>query len=110
METDRAGLHPAPEGAARLTFFSACAVIWLLLIVGCSTGPASAHTQMARGVLLDVAKYKGTDPLPGGYWISLEDLQNTAKAQKVEIQKGDILLVRTGWRKMWDVWPAIVVA
>src|SRR5262249_114097 len=22
--------------------------------------------------------------------------------QKVEFQKGDILLVRTGWRKMWD--------
>jgi kynurenine formamidase len=53
-------------------------------------------------VLLDVAKYKGQDPLPSDYWISLEDLQNTAKAQKVEIQKGDILLVRTGWRKMWD--------
>jgi kynurenine formamidase len=24
------------------------------------------------------------------------------EAQKVEIQKGDILLIRTGWRKMWD--------
>jgi len=55
-----------------------------------------------RGVLLDVAKYKGQDPLSSDYWISLEDLQNTAKAQKVEIQKGDTLLVRTGWGKMWD--------
>src|SRR5215468_12101076 len=63
---------------------------------------ASVKSMVGRGVLLDVAKYKGTDPLPSGYWISLEDLQNTAKAQKVEIQKGDILLVRTGWRKMWD--------
>jgi kynurenine formamidase len=63
---------------------------------------ASVKYMVGRGVLLDVAKYKGTDPLPGGYWISLEDLQNTAKAQQVEIQKGDILLVRTGWRKMWD--------
>ena len=63
---------------------------------------ASVRSMVGRGVLLDVAKYKGTDPLPSGYWISLEDLQNTAKAQKVEIQKGDILLVRTGWRKMWD--------
>ena len=32
----------------------------------------------------------------------VEDLKNTAKAQNVEIQKGDTLLIRTGWRKMWD--------
>jgi kynurenine formamidase len=63
---------------------------------------ASVKSMVGRGVLLDVAKYKGADPLPSGYWISLEDLQNTAKAQKVEIQRGDILLVRTGWRQMWD--------
>ena len=63
---------------------------------------ASVKSIIGRGVLLDVAKYKGQDPLPADYWISLEDLQNTAKAQKVEIQKGDILLIRTGWRKMWD--------
>jgi kynurenine formamidase len=58
--------------------------------------------MVGRGVLLDVARYKGQDPLPSDYWITLEDLQNTAKAQKTEIQKGDILLVRTGWRKVWD--------
>ena len=63
---------------------------------------ASVRFMVGRGVLLDVAKYKGQDPLPGNYWITLEDLQNTAKAQNVEIQKGDILLVRTGWRKTWD--------
>jgi len=63
---------------------------------------ASVKSIVGRGVLLDVAKYKGQDPLPSDYWISLEDLQNSAKAQKVEIQKGDIVLVRTGWRKMWD--------
>jgi kynurenine formamidase len=63
---------------------------------------ASVKSMVGRGVLLDVARYKGQDPLPSDYWITLEDLQNTAKAQNVEIQKGDILLIRTGWRKMWD--------
>ena len=58
--------------------------------------------MVGRGVLLDVAAYKGADPLPGDYWITTEDLQNTAKAQNVEIRKGDILLVRTGWRKTWN--------
>jgi kynurenine formamidase len=63
---------------------------------------ASVKFMVGRGVLLDVAKYKTSDPLPGDYWITLEDLQNTAKSQNVEIRKGDILLVRTGWRKTWD--------
>jgi kynurenine formamidase len=57
--------------------------------------------MVGRGVLLDVAAYKGSDPLPSDYWITVEDLQNTAKAQNVDIRKGDILLVRTGWRKTW---------
>jgi kynurenine formamidase len=63
---------------------------------------ASVKFMVGRGVLLDVARYKGVDPLPRNYWITLEDLQNTAKTQNVEIRKGDILLIRTGWRKMWD--------
>ena len=63
---------------------------------------ASVKHMVGRGVLLDVAKYKGSDPLPVDYWITVEDLQNTAKAQKVEIRKGDVLLVRTGWRKTWN--------
>ena len=49
---------------------------------------ASVKSIVGRGVLLDVAKYKGQDPLPSDYWISLEDLQNTATAQKVESKKG----------------------
>jgi hypothetical protein len=57
--------------------------------------------MVGRGVLLDVAGYKGADPLPVDYWITAEDLQNAAKAQNVEIRKGDILLIRTGWRKTW---------
>src|SRR5262245_48648613 len=63
---------------------------------------ASVKFMVGRGVLLDVAKYKGQDPLPSKYWITLDDMQNAAKAQGVEIRKGDILLIRTGWRKMWD--------
>ena len=63
---------------------------------------ASVRFMVGRGVLLDVAAYKKQDPLPRNYWITLEDLKETAKAQNVEIRKGDILLIRTGWRKQWD--------
>jgi kynurenine formamidase len=49
-----------------------------------------------RGVLLDVARYKGVRALEPGYAISVADLEGTAAAEKVEVKRGDILLVRTG--------------
>ena len=52
--------------------------------------------MIGRGVLLDVARYKGGDYLEDGYGISNEDLDNTAKAQGVEIKRGDFVIVRTG--------------
>lgn len=57
------------------------------------------HTRakmVGRGVLLDVARYKGVDWLDDGYGISNDELDATAKAQGVEIRKGDFVIVRTG--------------
>ncbi len=57
------------------------------------------HTRnkmVGRGVLLDVARFKGQDALADGYAITNEDLDATAKAQGVEIRKGDFVIVRTG--------------
>src|SRR5215472_9543033 len=40
--------------------------------LGTAHGDAASVLQMVgRGVLLDVAKYKGSDPLPVDYWITL---------------------------------------
>jgi kynurenine formamidase len=47
-------------------------------------------------VLLDVARYKGVPWLEDGYGISNDDLDATAKAQGVEVRKGDFVIVRTG--------------
>ena len=52
---------------------------------------------VGRGVLLDVARYKGVDALAPGYAITPADLDATAAAQKVEVQRGDLLLIRTGF-------------
>jgi len=53
---------------------------------------------VGRGVLLDVARHKGgAAPLPAGYAITVDDLEATAAAQKVAVESGDILLVRTGF-------------
>jgi kynurenine formamidase len=49
-----------------------------------------------RGVLLDVARHKRVRALEPGYAITPDDLDATVAAQKVEVQRGDIVLVRTG--------------
>jgi kynurenine formamidase len=53
-----------------------------------------------RAVLLDVAAMVAggkSDPLPPGFEITGGHLDACAKAQGVDVQKGDSLLIRTGW-------------
>jgi kynurenine formamidase len=52
--------------------------------------------MVGRGVLLDVARHKGVESLDDGYGISNDELDAVAKAQKVEIRKGDFVIIRTG--------------
>jgi len=52
---------------------------------------------VARGVLLDVAGDKRLDP---EYAITPEDLERAAS--RVEIRRGDVVLVRTGYGALWS--------
>jgi len=57
------------------------------------------HTRdkmAGRGVLLDVARFKGVDAPDDGYAITNDDLDQTAAEQGVEIKTGDFVIVRTG--------------
>ena len=56
---------------------------------------------LARGVLLDVAGWKGTDRLPPRHALGADDLKGCAAAQGVEVHQGDVLLVRTGYAALW---------
>jgi len=56
-----------------------------------------------RGVLIDVAASKGVDMLPLSYEITVDDLQAALKKQGVTLQKGDAVLIHTGWGKLWGV-------
>ena len=49
-----------------------------------------------RGVLLDVARHKGVRALEPGYAITVDDLEATARAENVQVEPGDLLLIRTG--------------
>jgi kynurenine formamidase len=49
-----------------------------------------------RGVLLDIARWKGLDYLPDGTAITNADLDGCAAAQGVTIGRADFVIVRTG--------------
>lgn len=52
---------------------------------------------VGRGVLLDVARHLGVDCIEPGLAIGPDVLDEVAQAQKVDVEPGDILMVRTGW-------------
>ena len=56
---------------------------------------------VTRGVMLDIARYKGVDHLEAGYAITGNDLEGCMEKQEVEIKPGDALLIRTGWLKTY---------
>ena len=56
--------------------------------------------MLNRAVVLDVARHLAggkPDPLAPGFEITGAHLEQTAKAQGVEVRPGDSLLIRTGW-------------
>lgn len=59
-------------------------------------GAEKLEPIMTRGVLLDVARAKGVDRLEVGYGVTPDDLDAAAEHAKVDVQPGDVVLVRTG--------------
>src|SRR6202171_4603066 len=49
--------------------------------------------MVGRGVLLDVARFKGVAHLADGHAISNDDLDLCARAQNVEIRRGDFVIL-----------------
>lgn len=54
---------------------------------------------VGRGILIDVARHRGVEWLERGTAIYPADLDEVLAAQGVEPRTGDIVLVRTGWRR-----------
>lgn len=65
-------------------------------------GIEQTRAILGRGVLLDVAKFKGVEVLDSSYTITVDDLERTAIAQGVSIERNSIVLIRTGWANYWD--------
>jgi len=57
---------------------------------------------VARGVLIDVAAAKGLDMLENGYRVTRDDLINALQKQHINIQQGDVALIRTGRMSVYE--------
>jgi len=64
-------------------------------------GVENVGAIFTRGVLLDIAGYKGTDPLAPGYVITVKDVEGTLNKEKIEIREGDVVLIYTGHGNLW---------
>lgn len=72
---------------------------------GTTFGPSKCDASkippmIMRGVLLDIAGYKGMESLPDHYIITAEDCEGCAGWEGVELKPGDAVFLRTG-----ENWP-----
>jgi kynurenine formamidase len=65
-------------------------------------GVEHAGALMTRGILIDVAALKGVEMLPDTYEVTVDDLQRALKRQNIQLQRGDAVIVNTGWGKLWN--------
>src|SRR5207245_9232776 len=64
---------------------------------GAKTGVSHCSARIAaRGVLVDMARFEGVDAMRPGEAIYVEDLEACAAKQRVTVEPGDIVLIRTG--------------
>ena len=66
-------------------------------------GVEKIGSLFARGVLIDVAAFKGVEMLPSAYEITPADLEGALARQGLTLAKGDAALVHTGWGRLWGV-------
>ncbi len=66
-----------------------------------SVEPIAQRGIVGRAVLLDMARFLGKDNLAAAETFTHEDLQACAKAQGIEIQKRDIIIIRTNFLKLF---------
>ncbi len=66
------------------------------------TGAEEIPPIIARGVLIDVAVAKGVDMLSDNYRITRQDLIDALGRQRVDLEEGDVVLIRTGRMQIYE--------
>jgi kynurenine formamidase len=66
-------------------------------------GMETVPPVVTRGVLLDIAAYKGVARLDKGYVITPDDVQGALQREGLSLRPGDAVLFHTGWGALWGV-------
>ena len=66
-----------------------------------SVEPISERGVVGRGILLDMARFRGKEMLDKAETFTHEDLEACAESQGVKIEKHDILLIRTNFLQLF---------
>jgi kynurenine formamidase len=106
----------APHGMANTHIDALCHVFWQnKMYNGFDASEVGSHGAkkcaidvtragiVSRGVLLDIPRLKKIEWMEPGQKILPEDLDAAEKAQKVHVEEGDVLMVRTGRATMRKV-------
>jgi kynurenine formamidase len=64
-------------------------------------GVENVGVFFTRGVLVDMARYKGVDRMAAGEVITDRDIVGALEKQRVDVGEGDVLLIRTGHGQLW---------
>lgn len=65
-------------------------------------GIEKVSSLVGRGVMLDLCAFRGVEHLAAGEVLSAADLEACANAQGTPIEPGTILLLRTGWLRVFE--------
>ena len=64
-------------------------------------GVHNVGAMFTRGVLIDVAGFKGVEMLDDTYEITVADIEGALRKQNLTLQPGDAVLIHTGWGKLY---------
>lgn len=64
-------------------------------------GVHNVGALFTRGVLIDVAGFKGVEMLGDTYEITVEDIEGALRKQNTTLRPGDAVVIHTGWGKLY---------
>ena len=96
----------ASDGSVKNVFYNGYTVAEMKSPYGLQKlGVEHVKPIVTRGILIDVAGYKGVDMLGPGYEVTLDDIRGALAKQGLsehDFNDGDAILFRYGWSKTWS--------
>lgn len=99
------GVEIDPDNNNEKRFYNGHSVSEMAATYGLQkNGTEKLHPIVARGILLDIAGYKGVESMEKGEVITMDDVNGALEKQGMagyEFAEGDAIIFRTGWEKHW---------